>query len=224
MRLSSDRKHAWIDVHAAAKGFAAWDVFDHVTALNLLSSLGRYYGKHLAALKKLTGQEKGNGYEPVADLLNNAERRASQERFDDAVARLYRATEMAAQIRLFREHGLDSNKLTLNDLPENLRSEYEPFVHENGKLLLGLRKSFELLGRLDDPVGRLFETKRNAVIGALTTRNNSIFGHGTEPVGREGYEKVRNTLHAFISEAVRLAKGLLDVPQFPRGLPMLAEA
>ena len=224
MRLSADRKRTWIDVHAAAKGFAAWDVFDHATALNLLFPLGRHYGKHLAALKKLTGQEKGNGYEPIADLLNNAERRASQERFDDAVARLYRATEMVAQIRLFKEHGLGSNKLTLNDLPENLRSEYEPFVRDNGKVLLGLCDSFGLLNRLDDRVGGLFETKRNAVIGALTTRNNSIFGHGTEPVGREGYEKVRKTLHGFISEAVRLAEGRLDVPQFPRDLPMLAEA
>ena len=224
MRLSADRKRTWIDVHAAAKGFAAWDVFDHVTALNLLSSLGRHYGKHLAALKKLTGQEEGNGYEPVADLLNNAERRASQERFDDAVARLYRATEMVAQIRLFREHGLDSNKLTLNDLPENLRSEYEPFVRDNGKVLLGLLDSFGLLNRLDDPVGRLFFDTGNAVINALTIRNNSILAHGCKPVGREGYEKVWGTLHRLITEAVGLAKGRFDVPQFPRDLPMLAEA
>ena len=224
MRLSPDSERTWIDVHVAAKGFAAWDVFDHVTALNLLSSLGRYYGKHLAALKKLTGQEKGNGYESVADLLNNAERRASQDRFDDAIARLYRATEMVAQIRLFREHGLDSNKLTLNDLPENLRSEYEPFVRDNGKVLLGLRDSFGLLNRLDDPVGRLFFDTGNTVIAALTIRNNSILAHGTDPVGREGYEKVWETLHGSITEAVGLAKGRLDVPQFPRDLPMLAKA
>jgi hypothetical protein len=224
MRLSPNSERTWIDVHAAAKGFVAWDVFDHVTALSLLSSLGSHYGRYLAALKKLTGQEEGNGYETVSDLLNNAERRASQGRFDDAVARLYRATEMVAQIRLFREHRLDSNKLTPNDLPENLRPEYEPFVHDNGKVLLGLRDSFGLLNCLDDPVGGLFETKRNAVIGALTTRNNSIFGHGIEPVGRKGYEKVRKTLHGFISEAVYLVKGRLDVPQFPRDLPMLAEA
>jgi CRISPR-associated protein (TIGR02710 family) len=224
MRLSTDRKRTWIDVHIAAKGFASWDTFDHASALNLLSSLGRYYGNHLVALKKLTGQEKGNGYEAVSDLLNNAERRASQERFDDAVARLYRATEMVAQIRLFKEYELNSNKLNLNELPVNLRSEYEPFVRDKGKVLLGLRESFGLLNRLDDPVGKLFETNRNAVIGALTTRNNSILAHGTEPVGREGYEKVWETLHGFISEALDLAKGRLDVPQFPRDLPMLAVA
>jgi hypothetical protein len=223
MQRTAESQQLWLSVRTAAKGFLAWDAFDHVTALNLLSSLGRYYGKHLAALKKLTGQGKCNGYELVSDLLNNAERRALQERFDDAVARLYRATEMVAQIRLSREYGLDSNKLTLNDLPENLRSEYEPFVRDNGKVLLGLRKSFELLDSLGDPVGKLFLDKGNAVIGALTTRNNSIFGHGTEPVGREGYEKVKLTLHGFISEAVNLAKGRLDVPQFPCDLPMLAK-
>ena len=130
---------------------------------------------------------------------------------------------MVAQIRLFKEHGLDSNKLTLNDLPESLRSEYELFVRDKGKVLLGLRESFGLLNRLDDPVGGLFETKCNAVIGALTTRNNSILAHGTEPVGRDNYENVWKTLHGFISEAVNLAEGRLDVPQFPRDLPMLAE-
>ena len=224
MQRTAESQQLWLSVRTAAKGFAAWDVFDHATALNLLSSLGRYYGRHLAALKKLTGQEEGNGYEPVADLLNNAQRRASQERFDDAVARLYRATEMVAQIRLSREHGLGSNKLTLNDLPENLRSEYEPFVRDKDKVLLGLRESFGLLNRLGDPVGRLFLDKGNAVINALTTRNNSILAHGIKPVGREGYEKVWETLHGLITEALDLAKGRLDVPQFPRDLPMLAEA
>ena len=224
MHLSPDSQRTWADVHAVATGFSLWDSFDHLKALGHLMPFGRYYSNHLVALKKLTGQEEGNGYEPVADLLNNAERRASQERFDDAVARLYRATEMVAQIRLSREHGLDSNKLTLNDLPEDLRSEYEPFVRDKDKVLLGLRESFGLLDRLDDPVGRLFLDKGNAVIGALTTRNNSIFGHGTDPVGLEGYEKVKLTLHGFIFEAVRLAEGRLDVPQFPRDLPMLAEA
>lgn len=224
MHLSPDSQRIWANVHAVTTGFTLWDSFDHLKALEHLMPFGRYYSNCIVALKKLSGQEKGNGYEAVSDLLNNAERRASQERFDDAVARLYRATEMLAQIRLFREYELDSNKLTLNDLPENLRPKYEPFVCDNGKVLLGLRKSFELLDRLDDPVGGLFETKRNAVINALTIRNNSILAHGCKPVGREDYEKVWETLHGLITEAVGLAKGRLDVPQFPRGLPMLAEA
>lgn len=224
MHLSPDTQRIWADVHAVTTGFSLWDSFDHSKSLEHIMPFGRYYSNYIVALKKLTGREKGNGYEPVADLLNNAERRALQERFDDAVARLYRATEMVAQIRLFREHKLDSNKLTLNNLPENLRSEYERFVSDKGKVLLGLCESFGLLNRLDDPVGGLFETKRNAVIGVLTIRNNSILAHGTDPVGREGYEKVWGTLHGFISEAVRLVKGRLDVPQFPRDLPMLEEA
>lgn len=224
MHLSPDTQRIWADVHAVTTGFSLWDSFYHSKALEHLVPFGRYYSSYIVALKKLTGLEKGNGYEPVADLLNNAERRASQERFDDAVARLYRATEMVAQIRLFREHGLDSNKLTLNDLPENLRPEYEPFVHDNGKVLLGLRDSFGLLNRLDDPVGRLFFDTGNTVIAALTTRNNSILAHGTDPVGREGYEKVWKTLHGLIAEAAHLVNGRLDVPQFPRDLLMLAEA
>ena len=224
MNLSSNSQRNWTDIYAVAAGFNFWDSFDHFKAIEHLMPFGRYYSSYLVALKKLTGQEKGNGYEAVSDLLNNAQRRASQERFDDAVARLYRATEMVAQIRLSREHGLDSNKLTLNDLPEDLRSGYEPFVRDKDKVLLGLRESFGLLNRLGDQAGRLFLDKGNAVINALTTRNNSILAHGIKPVGREGYEKVWETLHGLITEALDLAKGRLDVPQFPRDLPMLAEA
>ena len=107
MHLSPDTQRIWADVHAVTTGFSLWDSFDHSKTLEHLVPFGRYYSNHLVALKKLTGREKGNGYETVSDLLNNAERRASQERFDVAVARLYRATEMVAQIRLSKEHKLD---------------------------------------------------------------------------------------------------------------------
>ncbi|MCX7593736.1 MAG: TIGR02710 family CRISPR-associated CARF protein [Fischerella sp.] len=43
---------------------------------------------------------KGHGYEIVEDLLLNAERCATLKRYDDAVARLYRALELLAQVRL----------------------------------------------------------------------------------------------------------------------------
>jgi len=224
MQRTAESQQLWMIVRTAALGFISWDAFDHASALDFLSPLGRYYGQHLAALKRLTGHSECNGYELVSDLLNNAERRASQKRFDDAVARLYRATEMMAQIRLFRKYALNTSNMTLDNLPGNLRPEYEPFVRDNGKVLLGLRKSFELLGRLDDPVGRLFLDRSNAVIGVLTIRNNSIFAHGTDPVGEEGYKKVRETLHGFIAEAVDLAGDRLDVPQFPSDLSMLTQA
>ena len=37
----------------------------------------------------------------LSDLLNNAQRRIKEQKYDDAVARLYRITELIAQINLF---------------------------------------------------------------------------------------------------------------------------
>jgi len=60
--------------------------------------------EHLAGNKQFLGQlisnpKRENGKpEPyyVADLINNAERRAEESKYDDAVARLYRTMELIA--------------------------------------------------------------------------------------------------------------------------------
>lgn len=65
---------------------------------------GESVSKYILALVAIT--KENGGYEQVQDLILNAERRAVQERYDDAVARLYRAVEMVAQVRLQSEWGL----------------------------------------------------------------------------------------------------------------------
>ncbi|MDB9309098.1 hypothetical protein PN471_10700 [Aphanizomenon sp. CS-733/32] len=69
---------------------------------------------------------EGHGYEIVQDLILNAERRATQQRYDDAVGRLYRALELLAQIRLlkaFDNDGEIENELTI---PPNWTIEKSP--------------------------------------------------------------------------------------------------
>ena len=99
-------------------------------------------------LKRILKKTKANGYELVGDLLNNAERRASQQRYDDAIARLYRATELFAQIRIEKTKGYKLVKLTLKELDEELRPEYRKYMKENDRLLLGLREDYELLYKM----------------------------------------------------------------------------
>lgn len=52
-------------------------------------------------------------YYMLASILNNARRREDENKFDDAVARLYRSLELIAQIRLSKEYGIDSSMLIL---------------------------------------------------------------------------------------------------------------
>src|SRR5690606_28748339 len=104
------------------EGLACWDRFDHHGAARLLQPFGRalnqqvdgVYDGLLRVLRcraKLEGTEEPNGLsihgaELVDDLLANAARRAALGRYDDAVGRVYRAFEAAAQARLWFEHGI----------------------------------------------------------------------------------------------------------------------
>ena len=96
----------------------------------MLEPFARDFVKHKVALERILGRsKKSSGYEKVGDLLRNAERRAAQSRFDDAVARLYRALELFAQLRLRKilsregpngEEMGQGFKLPLEGLPEEL--------------------------------------------------------------------------------------------------------
>jgi CRISPR-associated protein (TIGR03985 family)/CRISPR-associated protein (TIGR02710 family) len=94
------------DLYTCCQAFDAWDRFDHLEAWELLSPymrikmiqpLGLFLRKVLNSRASIDPDFQtsegtaGHGYEVVEDLLLNAERRATQHRYDDAVGRLYRA-------------------------------------------------------------------------------------------------------------------------------------
>jgi CRISPR-associated protein (TIGR02710 family) len=88
--------------------------------------------KNIAFLKLRFGAKKY----VIADLLNNASRRMEEGKYDDAVARLYRAIELISQIKLAEEG--------LNDLSELLKDlgweEADTMYLENNELKTLLRK------------------------------------------------------------------------------------
>lgn len=58
-------------------------------------------------------------YYMLASILNNARRREDENKFVDAVARLYRSLELIAQIRLSKEYGIDSSNVDIDVLRQN---------------------------------------------------------------------------------------------------------
>jgi len=123
----------------------------------------------------------GHGFEAVEDLLNNAERRACQERFEDAVGRLYRAMELAAQLALRLGHQLETGSIDLEKLPESLRGHYALRREQLGEsaLKLGLRASYDLLAELRDPMGLCWTDRRQKLLDELNTRNTSLLPMGS---------------------------------------------
>ena len=108
-----------------SRALARWDDFDHSGALRLLEpyagSVTRSYPSMLPTLRLLS-QESDPKREParLIDLWLNARRRASQGRFDDAVARVYRLIEWTAQWLICTKLGADTGDFPDRLLPEDV--------------------------------------------------------------------------------------------------------
>lgn len=190
-------------------GYLCWDQFDHKNAQQHISSVLKNFAniqlwlsrsswqKTEAALKsdadflaQLLGKKPNKN--TLTDLVSNAGRRANEGRYDDAVARLYRAIEAAAQLRL-EEHGIDSSRVTGEELPENLREEWRNRLESEKTLKLALQDDFKLLDSLDDPLGKQFSTSGlSKEESLLAVRNSSILAHGFCPVSEKAYRSLRD--------------------------------
>lgn len=197
-------------LYTCCAGFDAWDKFDHAAAWQLLKDftsqqniqpvvlfLKRVMGSRETLAEavddnfKAPDKMRGHGYEIVEDLVLNAERRAILERFDDAVARLYRALELLVQVRLWERYQIKTGDVDLQKLPESLLLKYEGMRSpDKDKIQLGLSASYFLLSELpDDPLGKLYLQRHKAIIDALKIRNYSILAHGLRPVTKSDYEQ-----------------------------------
>jgi CRISPR-associated protein (TIGR02710 family) len=228
-------KSALTALHHFLDLYARWDRFDHEGALRcartfqsnayLLASV--YTDAHIAAARQaaadaaafLAGPASGQASrEFVADLAANAHRRILEGRYDDAVARLYRAIEALAQWRLSAFHGMEStSRAPLDRVPEPLRSQWAPSARD-GALKLGLQDAWGLLSVLGDPAGEKFEALGLAgEVGAwppgkgspLTVRNTSILAHGFRPARREEAERLLDELLQLLDESAD------SLPRFP---------
>lgn len=194
------------------RGLDLWDRFDHAGALAVLRPVGGRVVP-LGTLAKLVEPEAG--YERVADLVGNAERRALQERYDDSVARLYRAVELTAQVRLERQYKIHTGDVDQARLPESLRDKHARRAGEDNKIRLGLRDAYELLDVLGDPVGRVYSARRSELLDALRRRNESIGGHGLTPISEPDYRFVRETLLHFLAAVGRAVNTSMEPAPLP---------
>lgn len=192
--IACNRAPAAAREHTATRqlltGLMRWDRFDHAGALDLLRGVGARAGPacvFLARLRRGADTHDGFTYELVYDLVANAARRASAGSHDDAVARLYRALELMAQVRLRIAHGIDTAHP-----PQWLADKL-------GSSQLALVNAYEALVLLEDPLGALWSMRKAHLLGALSTRNASILAHGITPIERQSYERARDEIVGFLT-------------------------
>jgi CRISPR-associated protein (TIGR02710 family) len=214
--------------------FDEWDRFNHIEALAYLKSYTKenemkdfvLFLKRIITSRSIVDENypvnegmPGYGYEVIEDLLLNAERRAHQKRYDDAVGRIYRAIELTAQIRLKKEFNIRTGDIDIAKVPEHLQEFcLRKKDQSKGKIQLALRDSFELLADLEDPFGLNYREHRNRITDALVCRNNSLFAHGFSPISESDYSRVNRIISEFINAnlaLVKTGKNIQPARQFP---------
>lgn len=219
----------WLE--ALLVGLDAWDRFDHRRALEVIEGLDDprlresllFPLKRVIASRRILDREadaqrwpqiKGHGLEAVEDLLRNAERRASQERYDDAVGRLYRAMELTEQLLLktgvcdqIGPGGIDTGNVQVDRLPDEIQAHWRSkgqlnASHSNQGLKIGLVDGFDLLSDMGHPTGQAWQQRRSKFVDALLKRNNSLFAHGFKPVDYSNWQELWDCLGPFLREAI----------------------
>jgi CRISPR-associated protein (TIGR02710 family) len=211
---------------AACRAFDAWDRFDHLEARRLLEPYKEGLIDRWLFLEELCQDNPKDPYLRVEDLLFNSERRGVQGRFDDAVARLYRAFEMLAQIPLKRKYGIETSNVDVSKVPADLTRKFEIKRRDDGKLPIGLVDAWELLSsQRDDALGAWFKKEGELIKSFLAARNQSILAHGTQPISKDMFQRTGQKGLALCRGALQhlppAERGKRKAIQLPQGLPWL---
>lgn len=193
--------------------FDAYYYFDNVQfdkALNKLMNKSKFlsseYGdfkaqlnENIDALNIINENGKDRCYYILASLLNNAQRRFDENKFDDAVARIYRSLELIAQIQLYEKYDIDTKNVDISILEKNnIDSKFvKKLKNRKGNKKISLRQDYKLLFYYDDELGKFYEKNERKMRGLLDYRNNSILAHGLVSLDEKKFSKFKDKVFEF---------------------------
>ena len=207
-------------VAVVAEGMAARHRLDFRNAVRLLGSSAKtlpalFDGRDDAGLLPFSRRaleicgacsKDTAGPEFLQELLDNTLRTASQGRYEDAAARLYRAMEMQGQLWLAEATGgafLNGRKAAGTPLPPALAGAAFCGPDAGGEVRLGLEQLFLALVRMGDPrAARVVEDlaleKKSRWRQATEKRDTSILAHGVNARGFEGFATMKQLASEFL--------------------------
>ncbi len=175
--------------------------------------------KHWEIVKdQVKNNDRTAGRETLLELLANAQRRAKQARYDDAVGRLYRAVELYGQQLVQQAFGANLGKISIEDLPTDAHEEVmEELGQPSDKpYKLGVQNLFWILKFSENCI--LCEKSQiyDGIKNHLQRRNNSLLAHGLQPVKEEIYTsfwgKILLALNIDDSEIPRWPEVIFKLP------------
>lgn len=213
------------------KAYASWDNMDFERAYDYLAKVDvknfefieikkdiKFNLKALGTICNSRSENLKNCY-ILASLINNSIRRSEEYKYDDAIARLYRAFELIAQIRLhnfnIQSSDVDMDILIKHDVDERFIDFLER-TRDEGKIRIGLVLDYLLLNEFDDDLGKFYVENRSKINNLTFKRNNSILAHGLESQSKEDFD---NFLELVVELAKKLDKDMnkfLKQTRFPK--------
>ena len=180
----------------------------------------------------------------LPDLLNNAYRRIEEGKIDDAIARLYRISELIAQIKLcelglINLNTLESNKKfkipikTLEDkasekgicdevssfIEDNKEKPYV-FTDEDGNLIEKESKNLKIANVNSYKLLKMFGFDRvkefEELYEDLKNRNDTILAHGLKPMDKDDTVEIYYKTKEFASLFYEDLDYHMELSQFPK--------
>ncbi len=215
-RVSGEQKPFFKALREMVRGYDLWDRFRHKEAKDRLyksydvlsafshgsekkevKDLVKRLYENIEFLEKLLSSDRPSTLY-FHDLLANARRRSELEKkFDDAVARLYRAIEVLSQAELKKVYGIETSNVEANAIPWTLREEYLSRYKDKrySKIKIPLFASYQLLKELGNELGKeFFNLYDKEIRSLLDIRNSSILAHGFNPVDEKTFLKLFDSI------------------------------
>jgi len=238
-KTSDENRHIYEVLHDLVQGYREWDLFNHKKALHDISRRIKEFGIYIYSKKRnseldkmlneiksnikflknirnknLKGKKEKKIYYDhlLRDLISNAIRRAKLEnKYDDAVMRLYSVIEKSAKYELDVVYGINNSDVDLSKITDE---EYKNYLSRcrdknDGKIRIGLYQSFELLEKLDNNLGKKFKDNEKKFRDLMQLRNNSFLVHGDNSLSEDTYKKMYSLVMEFTGFKEK------DLPRFP---------
>lgn len=189
------------------KAFEKWQRFQIVNNSHL-NQLMRSIEKNIEWLNSFLSMNRNSmefNDRLFLDLVSNALRRAElEEKYDDAVVRLYSAVEKYAKARLL-EHGINNARTLISQIPEELVSRFSCIPAKTDKKTgerfyeYGFDLSCRMLCLCDIDFCIKYNHMEDKMKKLMNSRNNSILAHGLAPIKKPTYEEMLQLVFEFSS-------------------------
>lgn len=204
-----------------------WDLFeyDNIIKYNyqglpeVFQPINEKHLENLRTLKKICSEYKE--YRLVIDLINNAKRRNEEGKYNEAIIQLYRALELATQIKLKKVYKIETDNVNLNRLEELKINKHfieylKNFTNSYNNIHLSLKEQLYILKGLKDPMGKFYWNNQDLFTDIIEMRHSSLLVHGNTNITVIQYQEYEYLVKEFVSKINKNIKKCIKNTEFPK--------